>query len=189
MLDVIDLAYLHNDFHISILGEFECVGLQTQQYLHHSLLVSLHHGAVGSERVLVFLTDVHKGWIKIRLVIFSFPLLDNYHVSHCLYNVKLLHVRSEFALLDLGKVKHVLYHKLEAEWAWFLHLQPVVKLLENKLALLNQFACIWIDRDLLLKLSQCLFKLNIEVLFLNIMSNDAVQGVSHLMGDTSIYHF
>ena len=61
MLVVMNLAYLHNDFHISILGELECVGLQTQQYLHHSLLVSLHHGAVGSERIQVFLTNVHKG--------------------------------------------------------------------------------------------------------------------------------
>jgi hypothetical protein len=115
MLVVMNLAYLHNDFHISILSELECVGLQTQQHLHHSLLVSFHHAAVTSKRIFFFLTDVQKGCKKVSFVVLSFPLLDNYHIFHRLNYVKLLHIGSEFALLDLGKVKHVLDHELEAE--------------------------------------------------------------------------
>jgi hypothetical protein len=115
MLDVMDLAYLYNYFDFTILSKLESVGLQTQQYLHHSLLVSLDHAAVASQRILGFLTDVHKGCKKVCFVVFSLPLLYDYHVSHCLHNVKLFHIRSEFALLDLGKVKHILHHELKAE--------------------------------------------------------------------------
>ena len=64
---------------------------------------------------MLSITDVDKGGKKFCLVILSFPLLDNHDVLDSLHDVKPLKICSEFALLDLRKVEHILDHELETE--------------------------------------------------------------------------
>ena len=103
------------------MGKFECIWLETEQNLHYPLLVSHNLRAEWSQGVFLNVTDVDKvGW-QLYLIVIGFSLLDHHHVLDSLHYVKLLKICSEFALLDLRKVKHVLDHKLETERARLLN--------------------------------------------------------------------
>ena len=120
--------------------------------MHHSLLVCIDHATVLSLAFQRTLADVQKTCEKLCIIVFGFPLLDNYYVSHCLDDVKLLDVNPKFALLDLGEIQHVLNHELEAERAGLLHLDSIVQLNEREFTVCYQQTCLKIIFDLFLEL-------------------------------------
>ena len=148
MLVFKDLSYLNNDLHLAIMSELESIRLEAEQHLHDPLLVRIDQAAVFSQ---LGLTNVDETCEKLCLVVLCFPFLDQNHISHSLDDVKLLHVYSEFALLDLGEIQHVLDHKLEAERARLLHFDSIVQLVESKLAAHYQQTRLRIIFDLFLK--------------------------------------
>ena len=53
----------------------------------------------------------------------------------------------------------------------------------------DQQSCSHIILYLFLELGKIFLQVDVEVFFLNILGNDAVKRVPHLMGDAGIYHF
>ena len=121
-----DLSYFDNDLHLTIMSELESIRLETEQHLHDPLFIRVYQAAIFSQLAL---TNVYKTCKKLCFVVLCFPFLNQNHIFYRLDDVKLLYVYSEFALLDLGEIQHVLDHKLEAEWAWLLHFDSIVQLM------------------------------------------------------------
>ena len=138
MLVLLYLSYLDNDLNGAITGELESIWLETEEHLHHPLLVRIDRAAILSLVVQRVLDNIDKSWEKPCLIVFCFPFLDDYHIIHSLDDVKLLHVDSEFALLDLGEIQHVLNHELKAERARLLHLDSIAQLNESQLTVSDQ---------------------------------------------------
>jgi hypothetical protein len=142
--------------------------------LHHPLLVRIDHAAILSLVVQRVLDNIDKSWEKLCLIVLCFPFLDHYHIFHSLDDVKLLHVDSEFALLDLGEIQHVLNHELEAERAGLLHLDSIVQLNESQLTVRDQQGRFHIVLYFCLELGQIYIQVDVEVLFLNILGYYAI---------------
>ena len=91
------------------MSELECIRLEAEQHLHYPLLIRIYHVTIFFRLGLPYIDETCE---KLCLVVLCFPFLDQNHIFHSLDDVKLLHVYSKFALLDLGEIQHVLYHKL-----------------------------------------------------------------------------
>ena len=66
-------------------------------------------------RVVTVISNIRECRVKVGFIVLCLSLLNDDHISYRLYDVKLLYIDSEFSLLDLSEIKHVLNHELEAE--------------------------------------------------------------------------
>ena len=155
--------------------------------MHHSLLVCFDQAVILRNLRSIF-TNVKECSVELCVLVTSFPLLYDHDIIDGFDNVKLLGVDPELALLDLGKVKHVLDQELKAKRAGILDLEPLFQLGQNGLALLDYLTAFGVRGYFFAQLSKGGTQLDIEVLLLNVLSNNTVQGVSHLVRDASVYH-
>jgi hypothetical protein len=89
---------------LSSLSKLECIALQAEEHLHHSLLVCIDHvweGPLGELVVdLMVLTVglyVFKGGVETDLVIHGFSLLDDHDFFDCIDYVEFHDVLTELA--------------------------------------------------------------------------------------------
>jgi hypothetical protein len=97
---VIILNNINCDLNLSILGKFQGIRLQTEEYLHNSLLVCSDNGFI-----LDILIEVKQLW---NVVVQGFSLLNLHYLIHDRDNIKVTDVFPESSSLNLSEVKKVL---------------------------------------------------------------------------------
>jgi hypothetical protein len=156
------------------------------------LLVGVHHVVEGALlelvlhlMILVVTNDVFESSVQSDLVIIGFPLLDDHYFFHSIDHIKLHDILSEFTRLYLSVVKKVLYNESKHIGWRMLDLPTRSQLGHDSLMLFQKLRPIHI---LGLEVESQLGQLLVNFFFLDVLSNDGVQGVPHFMGNTGINH-
>ena len=135
---------------------------------------------------LIIVLDILEGGVEPIIVILGFPLLNQHHLFDSWDQVELIDVLAELTRLDLGIIQEVLNNESENIGWGLLDLPPRFELDHQMVLLTNELD--WVDLTLLEVINE-VSHLTVNSLLLDVLGDNRVQGVSHLMGDTRIYHW
>jgi hypothetical protein len=94
--------YLGLDLNFSDLGKLDGVGLQTEEDLHHAVLICVDKGAVHAKAsFVIFFGNIDKVTVKIDSLLLCFDSLNVHDFFDRFSDVKFCEVFAEFSGLDL----------------------------------------------------------------------------------------
>jgi hypothetical protein len=133
-------------------------------------------------RIFCGFYNIYEVNTELYFLLLGLLLLNAHYFLNRVNNVELRYVLSKFSRSDLGEVQKVLNH-IPHDLSWvLLNLQPIVKLLNDFLALANWL----ILYKVFFYLNKRLHEILIKMLLFNILGNNRIQRVPELMRHTSV---